>query len=153
MRSLSSSRGFLACTLLAVSSLTASTAWASSGREFSGYFDVSEVQRQGDLVQVTLHLKLFNHTDSDARGVIVTLLDSAPTMTLRGNFQPLKIWKSQQFIEMSQEFSVTQREFREWMTAPGQPNIVILFQDSSGRSWQKGVQLSQRPLVYSETTQ
>ena len=67
-----------AVVLIAFAVLTAN-ALGSNGREFSGYFDVSHVQEQGDLVQVTLHLKLFNHGDSDARSVIVALIDSSPT--------------------------------------------------------------------------
>lgn len=146
MQSLRPSRAWLVCTVL-TALLLAVTATARSGREFSGYFDVSGVHEQGDLVQATLHLKLFNHGDGDARSVIVTLVDSSSDMVLRGNFQPVKVWKSGQFIEMSQEFSVTKREFREWMTAPAQPNLIILYQDSKGRSWQKGAQISRRPLV------
>jgi len=138
---------WLVCTLLAALLLVTAAAAANSGHEFSGYFDVSGVKEQGDLVQVTLHLKLFNHSDADVKSVIVTLVDSAPAMTFRGNFQPVKVWKSQRFIEMSQEFTVTQREFREWMGAPAQPNLVILYQDAKGASWQKGAQISRRPLV------
>jgi hypothetical protein len=100
------------------------------------------------VVQVTLHLKLFNHSDADAKSVIVALMDTSPAMTFRGNFQPVKVWKSQQFIEMSQEFSISKREFREWMAPPAQPNLIILFQDSKGKSWQKGTQTSRRPLVF-----
>src|SRR5438270_7835644 len=147
MQSLRPSRAWLVCSLLAALSLATFAATAKSGREFSGYFDVSGVQEQGDLVQVTLHLRLFNHSSVDAKSVIVTLVDSSPAMTLRGNFQPVKVWKSQQFIEMSQEFSITKRELREWMAPPAQPNLVILFQDSKGKSWQKGAQISRRPLV------
>jgi|SRR5579859_463425 len=127
--------------------LGAISAPAKSGREFSGYFDISGVQEQGDLIQVTLHLKLFNHSDEDAKSVIVTLIDSSPAMTFRGNFQPLKVWKSHQFVDMSQEFTITKREFQEWMAPPAQPNVVILFQDSKGTSWQRGAQISRRPLV------
>jgi hypothetical protein len=148
MQLLRPSRAWVVCTLLAALSLATVASTANSGREFSGYFDVSGVQEQGELVQVTLHLKLFNHGDADAKSVIVTLVDSSPAMTLRGNFQPVRVWKSQQFIEMSQEFSVTKREFREWMAPPAQPNLVILFQDSRGKSWQKGAQISRRPLVH-----
>lgn len=147
MQSLRPSRGWLVCTLLTALLLATVTATANSGREFSGYFDVSGVQDQGELVQVTLHLKLFNHSSADARSVIVTLVDPTPAMTLRGNFQPVKVWKSQQFVEMSQEFTVTKREFREWMRAPAQPNLIILFQDSRGKSWQTGAQISRRALV------
>jgi hypothetical protein len=43
---------------------------------------------------------------------------------------------------------VTKREYSEWMTAPAQPNLIILFQDSTGKSWQKGAQISRRPLVH-----
>jgi hypothetical protein len=148
MRSLRPSRAWVVCALLAVLSLATVAATTKSGREFSGYFDVSAVQEQGDVVQVTLHLKLFNHSDADAKSVIVALMDSSPAMTFRGNFQPVKVWKSQHFIEMSQEFSITKREFREWMAPPAQPNLIILFQDSKGKSWQKGAQISRRPLVF-----
>jgi len=147
MQSLRLSRAWLVCALLTALMLATVAATAKSGGEFTGYFDFSGVQEQGELVQVTLHLKLFNHGDADLKGVIVTLLDSSPTMTLCGNFQPVKVWKKQQFIEMSQEFTVTKREFVEWTAAPAQPNLVILFQDSKGQSWQKGAQISRRPLL------
>jgi hypothetical protein len=147
MQSQHPSRAWTVCALLILLLLTTLAATTNNGREFSGYFDVSGVQEQGELVQVTLHLKLFNHGDADARSVIVTLIDSSPSMTFRGNFQPVKVWKSQRFIEMSQEFTVTKREFREWMQPPAQPNLVILFQDSKGKTWQKGAQISRRPLI------
>lgn len=138
---------WMLCALICVVFLGTVSAPANSGRDFSGYFDVSGVQEQGDLIQVTLHLKLFNHGNEDARSVIVTLIDSSPAMTFRGNFPPLKVWKSHQFVEMSQEFSITKREFREWMAPPAQPNLVILFQDNKGATWQRGAQISRRPLV------
>jgi hypothetical protein len=147
MQSLRPSRAWYVCALLTALLFVTVAASSSKGREFSGYFDFSGVQEQGDLVQVTLHLKLFNHGDGDAKSVIVTLMDSAPTGALRGNFQPVKVWKSQQFIEMSQEFTVSKREFQEWMRPPAQPNLVILFTDGNGKSWQKGAQISHRPMV------
>ncbi|HEY3972613.1 MAG TPA: hypothetical protein VGM18_06385 [Candidatus Sulfotelmatobacter sp.] len=147
MQSPRPSRAWLVAILLAALSLATVAASTRSGREFSGYFDVSGVQEQGDLVQVTLHVKLFNHSDADAKSVIVTLVDSSPAMTLRGNFRPVKVWKSQQFIDLTQEFSVSKREFNEWMAPPAQPNLLILFQDSTGKSWQKSAQVSRRPLV------
>ena len=147
MQFLRPSRAWYVCALLTALIFATAASSSSKGREFSGYFDVSGVQEQGDMVQVTLHLKLYNHGDEDAKSVIVTLVDSSPAMTLRGNFAPVKVWKSQQFIEMSQEFSVTKREFQEWMAPPAQPNLIILFQDSKGKSWQRGAQISRRPIV------
>ncbi|HLZ42840.1 MAG TPA: hypothetical protein VKQ11_17865 [Candidatus Sulfotelmatobacter sp.] len=141
------SRAWLVSTLLITLLFVTVAASSSRGREFSGYFDVSQVRPEGDLVQATLHLRLFNHSDADAKSVIVTLIDSSPSMTFRGNFHPVKVWKSHQFLEMSQEFTVTKREFHEWMAPPAQPNLVILFQDAKGTTWQRGAQISRRPLV------
>jgi hypothetical protein len=131
----------------ALSILLGLVATANNGRDFSGYFDVSDVQKQGELVQVTLHLQLFNHGNEDEKSVLVTLLDTSPSMTMRGSFAPVKVWKHQQRINLSQQFSVSQREYAEWMASPGQPNIVILFQDAKGNTWQRGAQISRRPLV------
>jgi len=147
MKSVRPTPAWLACILLAALLLVTVGATANLGRPFTGYFGVSGVQEQGDLVQVTLRLKLFNHGDEDVKSVIVTLMDSSPIVTLRGNFQPVKVWKSQKFISITQEFSVPRREYAEWMSASGQPNLVVLFEDAKGKSWQKGVQVTRSPLV------
>lgn|ERR1700688_3134605 len=133
--------------LLAILMLGTVMVTANNGRDFSGYFDVSDMQTQGDLVQVTLHLQLFNHGNEDVKSVVVTLVDSSPSMILRGSFAPVKVWKHQQRINLNQEFFVSQREYGEWMAAPGQPNLVIIFQDAKGNTWQRGAQISRRPLV------
>jgi hypothetical protein len=141
------SRAWYVTALLTALLLVTVAASSSRGREFSGYFDVSGVHEQGDMVQVTLHLKLFNAGGTAVKSVIVALNDSTPAANLRGSFQPVKVWKSQQSIELSQEFTVSKHDFQLWMQAPAQPNLMILFQDGNGKSWQKGAQLSRRPLV------
>jgi hypothetical protein len=146
MRLMRSSRVWQLGLLLATLCL-AITASARTGREFSGYFDVSGVQEQGEFVQVTLHLKLFNHGDADARSVIVMLMDSSPTVTLRGNFQPVKVWKSRQPLDLKQEFSIPKSDFQEWMQPAAQPNLVILYRDEHGKTLQVGAQVSHGPMV------
>jgi hypothetical protein len=119
---------------------------ANNGRDFNGFFDVSDVQKQGELVQVTLHLQLFNTGIDDAKSVVITLVDSTPSMTLLGSFTPVKVWKHQQRINLTQQFSVTQREYAEWMNGPGQPNLIILFEDAKGNTWHRGAQVTRRPI-------
>jgi hypothetical protein len=148
MKCLRPTRAWLVGTVLTVLLMVTVAGAAKTGREFSGYFDVSDLTRQGDFVQVTLHLQLFNHSEADVKSVIVTLMQSGPSLNLIGSFQPVSVWKSQHFIEMSQQFTVPERDLREWMAAQAPPNLVILFQDSKGRSWQKGAQLSRRPLAH-----
>jgi hypothetical protein len=147
MQYLRPSRAWFVSALLITLLLVTVAASTRNANQFDGFFDISGVQEQGELVQVTLHLKLFNHAQADARGVIVMLMESGPAPNLRGNFQPVKVWKSQQFIDLKQEFSVPKREFAEWMAAPGQPNLNILFQDSKGQTYQKGALISRQSLV------
>ncbi len=147
MQFLRPSRAWFGSALLTALLFVTVAASSSRGREFSGYFDVSGVQEQGDMVQVTLHLKLFNAGNTAVKSVIVALKDSTPAANLRGSFQPVKVWKSQQYIELSQDFTVSKQDFRMWMQAPAQPNLMILFQDSNGKSWEKGAQLSRRQLT------
>lgn len=145
MKSVRPTPAWLACSLLAALLLV--TVGATVGQPFSGYFDVTAVHQEGDLVQATLHLKLFNHGDQDVKSVIVTLMDAHPTMILQGNFQPVQTWKSQKFIEISQQFTVSKREYAEWMAAAGRPNLIILYQDSNGKSRQESPQISRRPFA------
>src|SRR6266498_860570 len=139
------SRAWQVCSLLTAVLLITMAATAN-GHEFSGYFDVSGVHEQDDTVQVTLHLRLFNHADEDAKSVVIALVASSPDMTVRGSFQPVKRWKSHQFVEMNQEFTITKREYNEWMAAPAQPNLIIFYRDSAGNTWQKGALISRRPM-------
>lgn len=147
MQSQRSARTWLLCFVVITLAFITSTARASNGREFSGYFDVSHIHEQGDLVQVTLHLRLYNHDDSDARSVIVALLDSSPALSVRGNFQPVKVWRAGHFIEISQQFSVSKVMLHEWMQSPVQPNLLVFFQDAKGNTLQRGVQVSHRPWI------
>jgi|HubBroStandDraft_4_1064222.scaffolds.fasta_scaffold201180_1 hypothetical protein len=147
MKSVRPTPAWMACILLAALLLVTVGATANVGRPFSGYFNVSEVQEQGDTVQVTLHLRLFNHGDEDLKGVIVTLMEAHPTMILQGSFAPIKLWKSQKFVVLSQQFTVTKQEYAEWLSVAGQPNIIVLFQDSKGNSWQNTPQISRSPLA------
>jgi hypothetical protein len=147
MQFLRPSRAWYASALLTALLFVTVAASSSKGREFTGYFDVSGVQEQGDMVRVTLHLQLFNFGDNAVKGVIVALKDSTPAANLRGSFQPVKVWKSKQSIELSQEFTVSKSDFQLWMQPPAQPNLTILFQDGNGKSWQKGAQISRRQLV------
>jgi hypothetical protein len=154
MQFLRPSRAWYVCALLtALMIATVATAAApptippaAKGREFSGYFDVSNIQEQGDMVQVTLHVKIFNHNNYDAKSIVIALVDSTPSGMLLGNFQPVKVWKGQQFLTTSQKFTVTKSEFAQWLMAPAQPNLVILYQDTKGNTLQKTAQLSHRPL-------
>lgn len=151
MQGLSFSRSLVVGTSIGILLLASLAAMAKDGRDFAGYFDVSDFHEQGEFVQVTLHLKLFNNGEADARSVIVALMESGPAVNLRGSFAPISVWKRLQPITMSQEFTVSRQEYAEWMSGPLQPNLLIMFQDKKGKTWQRGVQVTRRPLAESIT--
>lgn len=138
-------RAFCAC--FAVLLFLAAGASAANGREFAGYFDVSDVEDQGDVVQLTLHLQLYNNGQDNERSVIIALQDSGPEMTLRGSFPPVKVWKVQQPLNLSKQLTVAKRDYDSWMAGASQPNLVIFFRDPKGHSWQQGAQVRLAPLV------
>jgi hypothetical protein len=145
MRSLRFSQALVLCASLAL--LLTVTAAGKDGRDFAGYYAVSDVQEQGDMVQATLHLQLFNVGNADVRSVIVTLIDSGPAGMLLGNFHPVKMWRSGRGIKLNQQFTVSKHEFQGWMTSSRQPHLLVLFQDAKGQSWQRGAQINRLPLI------
>ena len=147
MKSVRSTPVWMVCILLAALALvTVGASAPPHGRPFTGYFDLTGVQEQGDHVQLTLHVKLFNQTSEDVKSVIVTLSEPPPTMMLVGNFQPVKVWKTQKFIQLNQEFTISKRAYSEW-TSAGQPSLIVLYQDADGKSWQISPQVSRSPLA------
>jgi hypothetical protein len=147
MKSMRSTPAWMVCILLAALALVTVGASAPPyGRPFTGYFAISDVQHQGDVVQLKLRVKLFNQTSQDINGAIVTLMDPPPTMMLRGNFPQSKLWKRGQFIAMSQEFAISEQAYKEW-TSTGAPSLFVLFQDADGKSWQITPQISRSPLA------
>ena len=145
MRSIRKAWLTAACFALVLGSVLSSASASKRGTDFSGCFEVSNIQEQGDVVQVTLHLQLLNHGDQDFKGTVVALMTSGPAVSLNGSYPAVKLWKHDQKIQMEQQFTVNKREFAEWMHAPAQPNILILYKDAQGQSWQRPVQLSRWP--------
>jgi hypothetical protein len=141
------SRTFLTRVGLGLFLLTAITATARDGRDFAGIYSLTNVQQSGDTVHLTLHLRLSNNSDADIKGAIVTLMQDSPLVALRGSFPTVQLWRKNQAVKLSGQFTISKREYEDWSRAPGQPNIVILYQDASGRTWQKGAQMHPRPTI------
>jgi hypothetical protein len=121
------------------------TVMAKDGRDFAGTYGFTDVQEQGDMVQLTLHLRLFNNSDADIKGAVIVLREGWTGVALRGSFPTVKVWAKNHDVQLSQQFTVPKQEYEDWLRPPAQPNVVILYQDAQGRSWQKGAQLAPRP--------
>lgn len=141
------SRAFAAGVSLAILLLGTTTATAKDGRDFAGVYGFTDVQEHGDMVSLTLHLRLFNNSEADIKGAIVTLMEGPTGVGLRGAFPTVKVWRKNQDVKLSQQFTIPKREYEDWLRPPAQPNVVVIYQDANGQTWEKGAQMRPRPVV------
>ena len=147
MRFFGLSRRSIVSAALAFFLLSAIAVSAKDGRDFAGTYGFTEVQEQGETVHLTLHLRLFNYSDADIKGAVVTLQNGPGLVVLRGSFPTVKLWHKNRDIQLVQEFTVPKQEYQDWLQPPAQPNLVIMYQDVNGQTWQKGAQMRPQPVL------
>ena len=123
------------------------TATAKDGRDFAGNYKLTNVQDHVNTVTLTLQVRLYNNSDAAISGAVVTLMAGAPEVGLRGSFPTVKTWKRAQGVLLNAQFTIPKREYLDWAHPPAQPNVVVMFQDANGQTWQRGAQLSARPAL------
>jgi hypothetical protein len=90
---------------------------------------------------------LFNNSEADIKGAVITLMEGPTGVALRGNFPTVKVWRKNQDVKLSQQFTVPKREYQDWLRPPAQPNVVIIYQDANGQTWEKGAQMRPQPII------
>jgi hypothetical protein len=116
---------------------------AKDGRDFAGFYHVSNVVEQGDQMLVTLSVQVFNHSDADVKQAVLTL-HAHPLPTPIGEFQPVKLWKNHGELRRSQQFLVSRQAYERWGRG-AQPELMVVYHDEQGQRYDRYVQMSQRP--------
>jgi hypothetical protein len=124
--------------------LSAVTVSAKDGRDFAGFYSVSNVVDQGDQIFVTLRVQLFNHSDADVTQAVLTLRQN-PGGPL-GTFQPVKLWRNHGEVRLTQQFVVPKHEFERWYQGV-QPALMVVTHDENGQRHDRFVQISRRPAL------
>ena len=140
------SPAFVTSVCLAMFLLGTIPATARDGRDFAGVYGFTDVQENGDTVRLTLHLRLFNNGEADIKGAVITLMEGPTGVGLRGSFPTVKVWRKNQDVRLSQQFTIPRREYEDWLRPPAQPNVVIIYQDANGKMWEKGAQMRPQPV-------
>ena len=117
---------------------------ANNQRGFQGYFNFRQVDASSAQVSVTLDVKLLNRTGTDVRGATISVHDSSQPKESYGSFPLLSI-ASGQVVDVSQAFTLPQREVQHWQRG-GAPLFVISYTNSEGRTVQQRIALMRRPL-------
>jgi hypothetical protein len=139
MRSMRFLRVCLAA-LLATLLLTTVTAFAKDGRDFVGFYNLSNAREQGDLMRVTLNFQVHNYSDGDIKQAVITLRQHTG-IDLVGATKPIKLLRDHGSAKVSQRFTVSQIEYQQWLQGT-QPTVFIVYKDAKGRQWERYIQLA-----------
>jgi len=121
---------------------------AVDGRDFAGFYAVSNVVDLGDKVQLRMSVQLSNFSAGDLQSPVVALMNSGPANTAPiGSFPALKHLKAGRDVILHQQFTVSKEEFKQWDMRGRGPRVVVIFRDSNGGVVERGVQISRRPAL------
>ena len=122
--------------------------FAVDGRDFAGFYAVSNVADLGDKVQLRMSVQLSNFSAADLQRPVVALMNSGPANTAPiGSFPAPKQLKAGRDVILHQQFTVSKEEFKQWEMRGRGPRVVVLFRDSNGGVIERGVQISRRPAL------
>jgi hypothetical protein len=130
------------------------TALAKDGRDFAGFYAVSEISGLSDQptdrtakIELTLTVRVLNNSDlGDIEKPIIELLESGSHASL-GEFSAVKVMPSKRDVVVTGRFTVSREEFERWSLRGGGPNVVVIYKDQAGRTLQEHVQLSRQPVI------
>jgi hypothetical protein len=140
MRSMSFSRACIAA-LFATVLLTTVTALAKDGRDFAGFYKVSHAKIQGDNVRLTLNLQVHNNSTKDVSHAVITLRQNTG-FDLVGKTQPIELLRSHDHVTISQQFTVSRREYAKWQNG-SQPGLAIIYR-ANGKTCERSIQVAPR---------
>jgi hypothetical protein len=153
------SRLFLYVSLLCFVFSLASGALAKNGRDFAGYYAISNVHDLGDpqdnsaptdksaLVEMTLTVEILNYSDlGDLKDPVLELLPSELSPHVEGGFKTVKLLPGRRPVVVSGEFAVSRAAYQSWGRHGAGPDVVVLYRDESGQTLTQKVQLVPRPM-------
>jgi hypothetical protein len=87
---------------------------AEVGRSFNATYRLSNIVEDGDVVHVTMTLKLMNPGSAEVNGGIVALLNSQPHHALIDSFSAIKTLPPQGQVTVSHTFALPAEEYGKW---------------------------------------
>jgi hypothetical protein len=119
--------------------LTTVNALAKDGRDFAGFYNLAHPKIQGDHVRLTLNLQVHNNGKADVRHAVISLRQNTG-LDLVGVSKPIVLLRSHDHVNLSQQFTVSRREYESWHQG-SQPAVSIIYR-AMGKSWERSIQLA-----------
>jgi hypothetical protein len=118
---------------------------AKNGRDFAGYYDLTQVTDLGETFQVSFSVRLFNFGDSDVDGATVTLVNPLRPKKSYGAFQAVSLRQRERVRLNDLIVNIPRREYERWRQG-GPPALQIEFTAAGGQTIRRRVELSRQPL-------
>ena len=125
--------------------IAAFPAQAKNGRDFAGYYDLTQVTDLGESFQVDFSVRLFNFGDSDVDGATLTLADPLRRKQSYGAFQAVSVRQRERVRLNDLIVTVPRREYERWRQGAA-PALQIEFTAADGQTVRRRVELSRQPL-------
>ncbi len=119
---------------------------AKDGRDFSGYYSLTDVTEQTNAVKLTLTVQVFNYSDADIKEASLVLRESGPGIAVDGAFPAVKVFHDRTDVRLSQQFTVPREEYRRWQNGMV-PRLVVHYMGANGIEQNRSIQLSRRPML------
>ena len=131
---------------LAMLLLAALAASARDGRDFGGFYSLTNAAPDNGQVHVTVMLQIFNYSGEDIAAASVTIMHAPPVDVAFGTYAPIEQWRDGTDVRFAMHINVPQDEYDRW-AGRRQPSVFVVTRDGQGREQQRTVQLSRRPAI------
>lgn len=121
-------------------------ALAKDGRDFAGFYAVSNVTDLGEEVRVTLTVRVWNFSDADVTDATITLEDYALPNATYGSFTHVSI-RDRESARLASDFTAPKREYERWENG-GTPRMRVAYKDAAGKTVERMIELA--PMLLDE---
>ena len=120
--------------------------FAREGRDFAGFYSVTQQEEQGDLITITLRVQLFNYSEADISRATVSLHSMLPSSDSYGSFRTVKLWRDKGEVRLMHQFTLPRWEYERWQQN-SQPQLFVTYRDDAGTQFERFVQLGSRSVI------
>lgn len=121
---------FILCSGFVASQL-APAVGASGGRNFAGFFSLTDATEIGDQARLTFSARIFNYSDADVISATVTLLGPGVPDGVYAMFYGLTV-PDKDSVRLTKDITIPLNQYRRWQQHVEMPILMVQYQASSG---------------------
>lgn len=114
--------------------------WAANGRDFAGFYSLSNAVDVGGQMQLTLSARIFNYSGADVGGATIAVEDRMLPGTSYASFPGLAMAVDGN-LTVSGQVTLPVAEYQRWQTGT-QPRLRIEYLNASGGLIRQPIELS-----------